>query len=359
MPRRSSEQLISDIYEAAAYPDRWPDTLDAMADHVDAMGSLFIILSPSGITWTASPRITGVVAEYAELGLLDDPSRTAPLVAEMHPGFRAEIDYRSIEEIEALPAYRDCLSSHGYVGGVGTVMQGVEHDALLIAVESFGCHRQAAEAVPYLDRLRPHLGRALSLSAKIRTLRTSAVVEGLSAINVAAAVIRGDGRLRSMNDCFAKRLGNLMIDPLGRVRFLNPRLDAAFSEALERRIDAGAASRSLAVPSDDDGKAFVLHLLPLPGASRDLFEADGLLLVVADGNNSSVPDADLLRTLFDLTPAEARLARALGTGFSLAEAAARLKVTEGTARVQLRGVFMKTGVSRQSQLVQLLSGFTF
>jgi DNA-binding CsgD family transcriptional regulator len=79
-------------------------------------------------------------------------------------------------------------------------------------------------------------------------------------------------------------------------------------------------------------------------------------MLLAETSNASVPGADLLRLLFDLTPAEARLTRLLVEGNTLAAAARQLKVTEGTARTHLRGVFAKTGVERQAGLVRLLLG---
>ena len=67
------------------------------------------------------------------------------------------------------------------------------------------------------------------------------------------------------------------------------------------------------------------------------------------------PDAEALRDLFALTPAEARLAAALADGGGLVEAARSLGIARNTAKTQLRGIFAKTGVSRQSQLVALLA----
>ena len=52
----------------------------------------------------------------------------------------------------------------------------------------------------------------------------------------------------------------------------------------------------------------------------------------------------------------ARLAQALSSGTSLAEAASRFAITAATARSQLKAIFAKTGASRQSDLVRLVAG---
>lgn len=61
-----------------------------------------------------------------------------------------------------------------------------------------------------------------------------------------------------------------------------------------------------------------------------------------------------LEQLFDLSPAEARLARLLADGLSMEEAAVHLGVSRNTVRSQLQAIFAKTGTNRQGELVRLL-----
>ena len=58
---------------------------------------------------------------------------------------------------------------------------------------------------------------------------------------------------------------------------------------------------------------------------------------------------------FGLTPAEVRLARKLREGRSLQEAAGELSVSVNTVRNQLRAVFDKMGLKRQSDLIRALT----
>jgi DNA-binding CsgD family transcriptional regulator len=59
-----------------------------------------------------------------------------------------------------------------------------------------------------------------------------------------------------------------------------------------------------------------------------------------------------------LTNAEARLASALSVGHSLESASALLGIRTATARTELKAVFHKTGVSRQQDLVRLLTSLS-
>ena len=63
----------------------------------------------------------------------------------------------------------------------------------------------------------------------------------------------------------------------------------------------------------------------------------------------------ILRTIFKLTNAEARLAAHLASGESIEAAAAKLAISPLTVRTQLKAIFTKTNTHRQSELVALLS----
>ncbi|MCI3135241.1 helix-turn-helix domain-containing protein [Phenylobacterium aquaticum] len=62
-----------------------------------------------------------------------------------------------------------------------------------------------------------------------------------------------------------------------------------------------------------------------------------------------------LIALFGLTDREADVAALLGEGASLDDAARRLEISEHTVRQHLKAVFGKVGVSRQAELVRIIS----
>jgi len=71
-----------------------------------------------------------------------------------------------------------------------------------------------------------------------------------------------------------------------------------------------------------------------------------------------LPEMRVLCGLFDLTPAEARLAREVAVGASMETAAATLGLSIETVRTYLKRVMAKTGTRRQAELAVLLSGLT-
>ena len=77
------------------------------------------------------------------------------------------------------------------------------------------------------------------------------------------------------------------------------------------------------------------------------------LIVANSAEEDDTPE--MFRKALGLTPAEARLAVRLRFGLSLKEAAEDLGISVNTARNQLRNVFDKLGVNRQSDLVRHLT----
>ena len=59
--------------------------------------------------------------------------------------------------------------------------------------------------------------------------------------------------------------------------------------------------------------------------------------------------------LFNLTPAEGRLAAGIATGQDLDAYAQKARVGKSTVRSHLKSIFHKTGTRRQQELVRLLS----
>ena len=67
-------------------------------------------------------------------------------------------------------------------------------------------------------------------------------------------------------------------------------------------------------------------------------------------------DDRILAGLFDLTPAEASVAREIGLGRRVEDIAKSRDVSIGTIRAQLHSVFDKTGSRRQIDLARLVYG---
>src|SRR3954462_9116572 len=63
----------------------------------------------------------------------------------------------------------------------------------------------------------------------------------------------------------------------------------------------------------------------------------------------------MLQQAFGLTPAEAQTASLMGSGLSPQDAADQLGLTVGTIRCELKAIFAKVGISRQSELASTVT----
>ena len=78
------------------------------------------------------------------------------------------------------------------------------------------------------------------------------------------------------------------------------------------------------------------------------------LITIVQRDRPRALSQELLRELFDFTPAETRLAQWIASGQSPDETAAMLDVRISTVRWHLKRIFSKTGVTGQTELAALL-----
>jgi DNA-binding CsgD family transcriptional regulator len=104
--------------------------------------------------------------------------------------------------------------------------------------------------------------------------------------------------------------------------------------------------------SRPDSAPLVLHAIPVANGA---ISGPHTILIFVDLSRRPQPNPGVLQRLFDLTPAEARLAIGIGSGKTLAEIAEETCLSNATLRTQLSSVFMKTQTRRQPELVALLA----
>ena len=102
----------------------------------------------------------------------------------------------------------------------------------------------------------------------------------------------------------------------------------------------------------------VVHMIPIRRSAHDIFAGSCALLVVTPVTARAAPRIELMRSLFDLTASEARVARGVAVGETLDEIASTGGVAISTVRSQLRAELQKTGCVRQAELVALLANVT-
>jgi DNA-binding HTH domain-containing proteins len=161
---------------------------------------------------------------------------------------------------------------------------------------------------------------------------------------------------------FERLIPAVIEDRSDRVHLVDLRADALFATALDGVLKQGAAysgSNSVPIPSGESRPPMIVGLLPLRRTVQDVFLVEAAVVTVTPVDRSNAPAAVVLERLFDLTPAEAKVAQGIGSARSVEALANSLGISRETVRSQLKAVMAKTGAGRQSELVSLLAGKEF
>lgn len=350
------ERLIDDIYGAAASPDLWPEVMYDLARLVDAAGGF--IAAGNGDAWFGWRYSVGMEAAGAFVAseAVTRTQATARLLAADRAGFVADHQAFSEEEYLADPMVAECLKPAGLHHSTATAIKAPTGDLVVVQiVRRVGLPQFSAEDIRRLDALRPHLARAGMLAARWRLERLRAVADALATIGIPAAVLDSRGKVLATNLLLEALNSHLAWLPRDRIALVDPSANALLSRAIAD-ISNSAATTVRSFPSRPATEnPVVVHLIPATGRSRDIFEGGFGVLAFTPVAAPSTPDIALVRGLFDLTAAEARVASGVAEGLTPDQIAHRDGTSRETVRYQLKTVFAKTGVSRQSQLTALLA----
>jgi DNA-binding CsgD family transcriptional regulator len=125
--------------------------------------------------------------------------------------------------------------------------------------------------------------------------------------------------------------------------------------ALGAQNEAGIGKTGMAIRlTEPDAPPIFAHVLPLTGSDfRTRLQPAAVAAVFIGAPPDAQDGADALAAAFGLTPAETRLFASQFGGRTLIETAATLEITRPTAKTHLEHIFLKTGVTRQVELMRL------
>ena len=266
--------------------------------------------------------------------------------------------------------YREWLQPQGFDFAIGSNIAVNGHASLKLGVlrhRSAGPMDTTHQAL--FRRLMPHLQHALGLAGQrqrlaARALAFSALAEhGPCGTLLLAPAAAGHWQVLEMNPQARQIIDardGLFLGAQRRLQAVEPDDDHRLAELLHQaaRDDLPATRQRLGLAIGKRKRAgrYFVEVLRLGNATRPQQQdrAATLLVCIHDPQRQLAVDAQLLEDVLGLTPAEARLAAALGRGLTLRECAAELAIAESTARFVAKRVMHKTGCHRQADLVRLL-----
>lgn len=360
--------VIGDIYEAAIDPASWEHVCRRLAAMFGATG--FALQINNTETREMPLYITAGIDPAAAAAYVEEIAKADPrvLYSRHQPAGAPHHDYLFITEQEMRRhPYYDFLAQWGfryYCAGV------ILRDGPLIGNASFQRAPKegptSAADVDLMQRLLPHLGRAVQVGTRLHTLERhkSAIEQFLEHAAFGAALLSSKGAILFLNrearkiaasgEGFSANSAGVQAarsnDNAALQRLIGGALAVTRGEAI-----AGGGSMLLSKLSGTG--AYTILVSPLPrNESAFLTSYPAAIVVITDPRAAQPSSPVVLCTAFGLTPAEAAVAMALVEGKTVVEIARARGVSLRTVRAQLEAIFRKTGTARQADLVRQLLG---
>jgi DNA-binding CsgD family transcriptional regulator/PAS domain-containing protein len=361
--------LIGSIYDRALDPCGWDHTLSEVSEAFDGSTLLltlidlrydrFLLYKSVGLKPAAIERQPKYLPEMN--AILGSALASWESLDEPH------VDSRHITPtyIRTSPFFQEWVRPTGLVDFMKFFLM---HTPTRLSFLGLGRHERqgiiTAREIQFGKLLLPHLRRALTISEAldVGTIAGARMAEALDALRCAVVLTNEQGIVLHANRAAEHLLheGSLLQSAHGILQATAP--SAAFelhsAIALAARNEVGVGKTGLAIRlNKPDASPIVAHVLPLTGSALRTRLQPAAVAAVFIGISPDAQDgADAAAAAFGLTQAETRVLACLFAGRTLAESAANLGIAGTTAKTHLEHIFLKTGVTRQAELMRLWPG---
>jgi DNA-binding CsgD family transcriptional regulator len=212
-----------------------------------------------------------------------------------------------------------------------------------------------------MNKLLALLKPATSLALRVGFSATRRLADSIGQLGREIILFSKLGRVLHAPAALEERFGDAIYLRNGTLsswdRDANERLSAAVKRATEKASPGERVARSFTIPRKQGGLPLIGQVVPLAGAAHDVFMLARAALVITDPLAKLDGASALIRELFGLSPAEARMALRIAAGEQMMDIVAAENITIETARSHLKLVLAKTGTHRQTELALLVSSF--
>jgi DNA-binding CsgD family transcriptional regulator/PAS domain-containing protein len=358
--------LIGAIYDCALDPSRWEQTLDELRQAFDGLTAI-LYLNDLRDQRILINRTVGIEPAWLELINQHTPEISTRLMQDVasFPSLdEPHLMSRHIPPADAAksPYIQQCLKPNGICDIINYFLM---HTPSRFAGFAIGRHeRQGIFTERELELgkvLLPHLRRAVTISNVLdaSTIERSRMAELLDVMRCAVLLTDERGAILYANRSAERMLcdGTLVRSANGVLRAKAPAADGEMRAAIRLAAhDEAALGRtgSAVCLTEHDPASVLAHVLPMTGGEiraklQPAAAASVFIGALPDGQDG----AAALAATYDLTPAETRVLARLLAGSTLAKTATSLGVAPATAKTHLDNIFLKTGVTRQADLMRL------
>jgi DNA-binding CsgD family transcriptional regulator len=213
----------------------------------------------------------------------------------------------------------------------------------------------------------PHIRRAVLVGGliELKSAEAAAFADTLDGLNAGMFLVDAAGRIVHTNPTGQAILGagDFLSAVDGRLVASDEKINQILRQlfAAAGGGDAAIETQGAALPLRAlDGMRYVAHVLPLTSGDRRVAGtayAATAALFVRKAAIEAPPAPEIIGRSYNLTPTELRVLLAIVEVGGVPEVAVALGLAETTVKTHLGRVFVKTGASRQADLVKIVAGF--
>jgi DNA-binding CsgD family transcriptional regulator len=365
-----NDKLVSSIYDCAANPELWPDVLASIRDAVGGAYALVGFIDMTDASNNQQPFVKRHNSAWDEDWLL----RLERAVMSIPGGGglqNAGVDESWTQlsqtpeaEFQKSDFYRDLIEPMNLRDTVNTTYL---RRPTMTGMLSIPCYTSrlpySVEEAQFTQTLTPHIRRAMMINDMVDKgkMATTLYRQVLDRLSVAVFVVGPGRRL-----IFTNASGDDMLREDNLLVLNNRNLQAkrtvgaetAFDDALDRALkgDSAVGLTGIGVPlASVTGERAAAYVLPIAGNDIRGAMGPGHCAVFVSRRGEQQPMAiEILRTLFDLTATEARVATLLAAGDKPQVIATALDVSINTVRSHLKHTYAKTDAADQTALSALV-----
>jgi DNA-binding CsgD family transcriptional regulator/PAS domain-containing protein len=360
-------RVVTSIYDCALDPDKWQTVLSEVC--------ALSLSASAGLHFFDSQTQQGVRGYQVgmEPAHLDTLVHTyGAMFSMLTQSYRQELgaprricDLVQEEEYLQSRFYREWAVPADQRDGLGMVaLRSGNRTAMLTQSRRHADPLYTPADVQAAQLLAPHICRALMISdtLSLNTIRSNQLEQSLDALAAGVYLVGRTGTVLYMNGAaeFQIAEGSALTIVAGklvpRLTTAQASLGAALQAAVYDEASGHMREHSLALPGVT-GRHLISTILPLARGEREAVARPFSAVAAVFAQDAQTPVAlpgAAFATLYQLTPAELKVALALIPGLGPQEIAAMLGVSVATVKSHLGRVFTKTGASRQADLVALI-----
>jgi DNA-binding CsgD family transcriptional regulator/PAS domain-containing protein len=353
---------VGELFADAPLTDGgWPIALDALARVTGGWSGEMLWFAGADLVANVGGGIaTEVLQEFEDRGGSNAAVNPRIAAALMAPTMRpvTEPEFISADARERHPLYQEFFSRVGAdFASFARLNTRTGIAAFIVVLRSRTQSWAQTEQTEKFEALLPVISRAVETQRAIDERGIDTALDAFSALNMAIVFCDRHGRILNVSPAAELffSVQNMFRSSAGTLAAVDANANRRLQEALRKACVTPPTleprSTALALRSATGG-VYLVEVTPMP-RSRDQPFAGAEILVLINPRMAA-PPADLMMQL-GLTEAEAALALTLETGVSLLEAAKRRGVTRNTVHNQLKSIFGKLDIRRQSELAALVA----